>query len=380
MKTAKLLLGALICISLWASTAQGQSENRRGVKPVYIPGVVAAEGTNNSANNKQPISKVKTTRSTTKPATSKSNVLPASNASPAPIQAVPGLSYSGCNGDTGCGSGCGSGCGCDDQVGRSFFGRVGARSPIRVNFTTDEPECECGAESDCCCQCDGRTGLRRFLPTIRVRTNACNKYISVFGGYVDLEDFDGDGGGGMSRLISFNDGWSIGFARGRRFPGGLRLESETTLRHNTVDEYSQGNFVGMDFVPTATFDSIDSLYSVSSLTNLLQDFRGFGPRTVPYVGFGLGSIFVDGDIVTPGLGRTDYIDDGAFAYQFIVGVTRKINCRMEAYTEFRHFGTSGLDVETDTNMAGPDLDGEFDYQSNNVVFGLRYTIPNSRGK
>lgn len=401
MKTAKLLMGAVLCTSLIATAALGQSQSqtRRGVSPVYIPGIDVPETRAEQPRRFTPAQPAKATRSepsaTRLP--SKSIVSSATNSSSSSSDSSVGaIDYfnQGCD----CGSGgcdCGSGgcdcggsyeVGCDscssggclnrrDRVGRSFFSRLRARSPIKVNFVSADEGCGC---DDCCgggqC-CNRRRGLARFIPTVRIRTNACNRYRAVFGGWVDLEDYDGENGAGLNRLVDFNDGWAIGFTRGRRFPCGIRLESETTFRHNTVGEYSVGNFVGMDFVPVATFAAQDDIYSISNMNNLLKDFRGFG-KFIPYVGVGVGTIYVDGDIMVPALGRTDYIQDGAFAYQFIAGLSRVISSRTEAYAEFRHLGTSGVDIETDM---GPVIDDEFDYQNNNLFFGLRFTIPNSAG-
>lgn len=219
-----------------------------------------------------------------------------------------------------------------------------------------------------------------MLPRINVTSNACNKYVSFFAGYSDLEDFDSDQFGGGTGLISFNDGWTIGFTRGRRFPNNWRLESEFRAQHNTADTFQLGDFVGMDFVPTAEFDATDSVYSLTSMRNLIHDFDYFCSRTVPYLGVGVGGLYANGDVVVPALGEAYGINDWAFAYQLIAGLSRKINCCTEAYAEYRYFGTNGLEVQNDTSTATAAFFDEFDYQSNNVVFGVRITIPNSQGK
>ena len=172
----------------------------------------------------------------------------------------------------------------------------------------------------------------------------------------------------MTRLIEFNGGWQLGIKRGRIFSNGIRMENELTFRHNTNDTYSLGNFVGQMFVPTMTVDATDSVYQLNSMTNVLYDFQNYG-RTTPYVGIGMGGVYADGDIVTA-LPTNDFIDDWAWAYQLIVGASRQINSNASAFAEFKYFGTSGVEVE---NAGG--VVGEFDLQSNNLIFGIRVNRP-----
>jgi opacity protein-like surface antigen len=395
MKTVRHISIAILVVAMMASTASSQ-ETSVGMSPVYIPAT--------QSNTKNSIKSVETFQPAS--AVRKSSIAGVND--PSPIS--PANSYSGdncsCNsggnnriGGCGCGGGCDGGCGggcqcqsgggCDggcqcgghcgcggcqgnDRVGRSFFGQLADLSPIRFSVNGGDGGCGNGCQpGECNCNCRYLDGLSRILPvSVRICSNHCSRYISVFAGYYDLEDFDGVAGG-TTLLTEFNDGWQAGFAMGRRFPGNLRLESEFSIRHHTNDTVSTGMFVGPVFVPAAVFDAVDSIYSVHSMRNLLYDFNGLGGKTIPYVGAGAGGMFVDGDIVTPGLGRVDFIDDTAFAYQLIAGVTRRFNCCSEAYAEFRYFGTSGVDVETAVGM--PFADPEFDFQSNQVIFGFRMT-------
>ena len=175
----------------------------------------------------------------------------------------------------------------------------------------------------------------------------------------------------MTRLVDFNDGWQLGIKRGRTFANGIRMESELTYRHTTNDTYSLGNFVGPNFVPTATFDAIDSVYQLSSMTNVLYDFRN-SSGTTPYIGVGLGGVYADGDIITPAVGVNNFIEDYAFAYQLIAGASRRISGNAVGYVEYKYFGSSGVDVEQ-VGVAG--AVGDFDLQSNNVIFGIRWNRP-----
>ena len=393
MNTKKQFLIGIMLVGL-ATTVVAQESK---ISPVYIPGTkLDAKKTIKTSTSK---STTGITKSSTSPSyfgttgSSISNRLPVVPAKSATSQCT------GCDcGSSGCDSGgcdsggigcnCGQGgydgvgknyldCGCDSgscgcgggrsRVGSSFFGAVRNLIPIKVSFNRQgEGGCEGTNPGNC------QTFGGRLLPfTARLCSNHCARYISLFGGYVDLEDYDGvlppD-----TRLIDFNGGWQLGLKRGRIFDNGIRLESEFTFRHNTNDSYSLGNFVGMDFVPTMTVDATDSIFQISNLTNVLFDLQNFSTdRTTPYVGFGLGGVYADGDIVTA-LPTNDSIDDYAFAYQLIVGLNRRINDTVSGFAEFRHFGSSGVDVE---NAAGM-MVGEFDLQSNNLIFGLQFIRPN----
>ena len=259
----------------------------------------------------------------------------------------------GCDCDCNCGGG--------DRVGQSFFGRLRSLSPIKVNV--NRGIADSGNDDSLCPSCS-RSG-RPF--SVRLNSNHCATYTAIFGGYVDLEDYDYPAGGG-SNLADFNDGWQIGFKRGLIFQNGIRLESEFSFRHNTNDSVSVGSFVGQEFVPTGQADATNSLYQISNLTNILYDFQGFG-RTTPYIGVGAGGVYADGDIQAPGVPVDASIADYTFAYQLIAGVSRRISPRLTGFAEYKYFGTSG--VEVGDSLTGADL-VDFDLQSNNVIFGLRW--------
>ena len=394
MKTAIQFQIASICLTLVLTTISfGQSD--RGVSPVYIPD---DSGNSKTAKAVEKIKSISFSKSEIKTAEAVSDsdsgvVALASAASPC----------DGCDsgGDCGCSGACDSGCGCDsggcssgccdancgcggcDRIGRSFFGRVRNRLPISFSVNRGGGSNGCGCDDSGCnasgCKggCNGCRGnqslLSRLLPvSINIESNHCCKYVSIFGGYVDLEDYRGDAGGGMDRLIDFNGGWQMGIKRGRIFANGIRIENELTYRHNTAGTYYTGNFVGpMNFVPTSSVDATDSISGYSSMNNVLYDFKRQGRRTTPYVGFGVGGSYVQGEILTPG--RVDYIDDTALSYQLILGASRQINKKTFAFAEYKYFGTSGVEFENNVGM--PATPGDFGYQSNNLIFGLRFIRP-----
>ena len=370
MKTVnQILVGALfVCI---ASTATAQDKR---VSPVYIPG--ARLDFNQTVKN---VEAAKSTRvanannSIHSKSLGTSSIIGTSTRPAKPIMPSTSIvGQSGCDSGCGCESGgCSTGCGCD-RVGRSFFGRVRDLIPIKVNFNRGDISgcCDEGCSPGNCEILGGR--FAQFLPVqVRMCSNHNCKYVSVFGGYVDLEDYDGVAA--ATRLIQFNGGWQLGLKRGRIFDNGLRLESEFSYRHNTADDYSLGNFVGPDFVAMSTVDATGSVYQISTMTNVLKDLNALSVNgTTPYVGFGLGGVYADGDIETA-LPTADNISDYAFAYQLIVGLSRQISSNVNAFAEYKYFGSSGVEVE---NSGMAMAVGEFDLQSNNVIFGLQFIRPN----
>ena len=288
---------------------------------------------------------------------------------------------------SGCGCGCESHGGCNElgfvgdsnggpcqgncRVGRSFFRRGGCDSGCnsgsgRIRFSVNRGPQVC----DQCGQ-DNRTFLQRVLPiSISMRSNHESRYTGFFGGYHDMQDIRA-----VDRLLDFDESFILGITRGRRFCGNIRLESEFAIRNAPAANYFEGAFMGEDFIPTATYDATDGFFALSSMRNVLYDFNGLGTRLKPYVGLGLGGVAVTGDFINDTIGRADWINDTAFAYQFIIGATRKLNNRSEAYAEFRHFGTSGLELENDAG----DPTTDFAFQNNTVVFGLRINRPRCCG-
>ena len=277
MRTTNVILTlALLLIALTTSASAQKSM----VSPVYIPGTdlevsksvktlnqsikkASAKKVINSGTKGVSSSPASFTKNTTQPAKFGPNKITnslGSNHNMVGCDCGTGCSCDGVGGGCGCDGGCDCGvasCGCD-QVGNSFFGRLRNNFPIKFSVNRGNAGgCGCSEGAGCCCDsgscgdCSGGgSWLSRILPvSFKINSNHCSRYFSVFGGYVDLEDYDGDAPGtGLTRLIEFNDAWQIGIKRGRTFANGVRMESEISFRHATNDTYSLGNFVGPNSV------------------------------------------------------------------------------------------------------------------------------------
>ena len=213
----------------------------------------------------------------------------------------------------------------------------------------------CGVEDGCCAGGRRRGRWLGLIPKIDIGLSRCGcelpSYRSVFGGWVGLNDDPG------AWPLNFNDGWVIGTARGFYLNDCVRFEIEGAYRNNTAD--SVNGQVGIDGGLTGR------LNHYSSMVNLLRDFGGRGGYKV-YGGGGIGVARQDGDFSYAG---TNYeIDDWAFAYQAIAGVSAQASQNTDLFVEYRYYGNT----QTDLERVGFGPVDTFVYDSNNVVFGVRF--------
>ena len=61
-----------------------------------------------------------------------------------------------------------------------------------------------------------------------------------------------------------------------------------------------------------------------------------------------------------------------FAYQLMAGVGWDISDKTELFAEYRYFATDSVGVTTSAATGG--IDTELDYESNNVVIGVRFNF------
>lgn len=169
-------------------------------------------------------------------------------------------------------------------------------------------------------------------------SGGCGSYISLFGGWNELDDLSDD-----DFRIEFNDGIALGGAIGRRLGTSFRGELETSFRTNTSDFASDG---------TTTADVSGHLYTYAGMANLYYDIHQFKIFSLtPYVGAGLGLAVIDGDFNVGGTSID--LNTEEFAYQFIVGTTKQLRTGVALFSEYRHFNVdSNPDLEMDTFTYG----------------------------
>lgn len=218
-----------------------------------------------------------------------------------------------------------------------------------------EPDCgqSCGCDSGCC---------DAWTPS---------HYFSLFGGYVDIDNFERKLDDGNTTEIDgakLHDDFVFGGSIGRQAHPHGRVEFEFTLRDNDVaswfeQEFDNSGVLTSNFSTAATGD----LTSYSGMFNVVFDLydRRVGCPGL-YLGGGIGGIYVDSDFAT----ATDSyaVADSSFAYQFIGGVNYAASQRVDLYAEYRYLGADYLNVDNLTT--GQSL-GDFTIDTNNVFVGVR---------
>lgn len=185
-----------------------------------------------------------------------------------------------------------------------------------------------------------------------MNTAGC-RYGKVFGGWNEAYDINVPQTGAD---FSFRSGYAAGAGVGRYLTCNLRHELEFAYRNNSANERSIG---GAQNTPLAGNINV---FSVGNI--LLYDLNrlcvgGF----TPYVGGGIGGVYVDADF-TDGA-NTYAISDKAFSYQGVLGVQKQMRSRMTGYAEYRFLGTTNLDFET------PVATYDVTYESHGVFAGIR---------
>ena len=152
---------------------------------------------------------------------------------------------------------------------------------------------------------------------------------------------------GPSLAFDFNDGFLLGMASGRYFCQNARIEIEGSWRNNTA-------------MPPAAWGR------VNNLATMLNVYRDFGNGNIkPYIGGGIGIALVKGEW---SFGTAIYdVDDYAFAFQGIAGVSVEQSNNRDLFVEYRFYGNTPVDVTVNGNPAG-----EFTYLSHAMVFGIRF--------
>ena len=158
----------------------------------------------------------------------------------------------------------------------------------------------------------------------------------------------------------FHDGFAIGGAYGRRFNDAIRGELEFSFRNFDADDWNAGGVI-------QNWDGDLNAYLL--MANLYRDCLNCQIRGItPYVGGGLGLAIIDGDFNT--VANNFEIEDEAFAYQGMAGLTKRISQRADGFVEYRYVGTT--DVTLNRTTAPPNLEfGQFDGSIHNVLFGIR---------
>ena len=194
-------------------------------------------------------------------------------------------------------------------------------------------------------------------------------YVSLFGGWSSLSDLEIVNDAGRINLDS-QDGLGLGFAFGQIQGKNLRSELEFSYRNQDLDDLFLSDFgTGRE-----TIDGVGDIESYAGMLNLYWEFVDLcDGRLSPYIGAGVGAVNVSADMrLDGGLDAFNDGEDSSFAYQYIVGVNYKVRTYSDFFVEYRHFAADSLRFDTSLPAGSLlDGDGELNYQTNNIFFGMR---------
>jgi len=198
-------------------------------------------------------------------------------------------------------------------------------------------------------------------------------YLSIFGGATIFEDTNlnlglaapGDPVTDIDAILDTDDGWAIGGAVGRNFSQRLRGEFEFTYRNAAFN--SAG--IVLNGAPQGATPVDGQINQYATMTNFLFDLNPCGTWNM-YGGGGTGAVFNDLDVNEPNNLADVRLQSSAWAYQGIVGVSRKLRSSSTLFLEYRYFGTAKLEIDAATVIGSASAD--VDIASNNVFIGLRF--------
>ena len=210
---------------------------------------------------------------------------------------------------------------------------------------------------------------RRGPNSILTPTGVPLYYFSLFGGWSDLSDLEIANEQGTINLDGRN-GVGLGAAFGQIQGRNLRSELELSYRSHDIEDLLLRDFTG----GAESIEGVGDIESFAGMINVYWEFVDLlGGRVAPYIGAGIGAVNVTADMRLNG--GTDAFRDGedsSFAYQYIVGLNYKLREYSDLFIEYRHFAADSL--RFDASLPAGSLlngDGELNYQSNNIFFGMR---------
>lgn len=204
-------------------------------------------------------------------------------------------------------------------------------------------------------------------------------YLAAFGGLNSAEDIGGGSpaAGLTSATYNLDNGSNFGIALGQYQGKNLRTEFEYTFRHNNIESISLTENTGAGLSLTA-FNLSGDVKSHSGMTNVLWQFSNRNGGWInPYIGAGVGFVFMDVNATRAGQNVLANGNDGnsSFAYQLFAGINTQLSSEMDVFVEYRYFAANELRLDTNlanVNGAAGFLPGDFNFDSHNINFGVRY--------
>lgn len=204
-------------------------------------------------------------------------------------------------------------------------------------------------------------------------------YLAAFGGLSDSDQLDGGvpGIGLTSASFNLDNGTNFGLAFGQYQGKNLRTEFEYAFRQNDVDSIGLTTNTGGGLNLTS-FGLAGDIKAHSGMANVVWQFSNPSGRFIrPYVGAGLGFVFMDVNATRTGQNILLAGQDGnsSFAYQWFAGVNAQLSNEMDVFVEYRSFYADDLRLQTNlanVNGGAGILSSSFNYDTSNVNIGIRF--------
>lgn len=155
---------------------------------------------------------------------------------------------------------------------------------------------------------------------------------------------------------SYDIGYVMNLAIGTTYSKNIRAELEIPYRFNDINKYSM---IGLS---PEQFDREISFLAL--MANVYYDFDS-GSVLKPFVGVGLGYGLMQIE------GGSDHHDEGAFAYQLMLGCGYALSKKLTIDLQYRIFATENPEFTTHEPNVGK-ITIESEYMIHNLMLGLRY--------
>lgn len=179
-------------------------------------------------------------------------------------------------------------------------------------------------------------------------------------------------------IYEFDLGVAAGVGIGIYHGPNWRADLELAFRSNSLDSIDFLRTIGSPTQETFLLDG--HLKSYAGMSNFYWDFPQFPMRSIkPYIGFGVGFVFLDPDVHLVGRRILDprYDRDSSFAYQWMAGLNAQLNEQFDLFCEYRFFAADSFHLNADIQSISGRLGdpsslwGDLDYRTQNIILGLR---------
>lgn len=205
-------------------------------------------------------------------------------------------------------------------------------------------------------------------------------YLGLRGSYVQTDGGSTQGSVFFDYDEEYADGFAVGVFMGWVLDENFRLEIEGTYRSADLDNVTIVRDDSFDPLVTIAGDVIDvggDAQAGAVMSNVYYDLNFFDGAILPWIGAGVGGVFVDysidATIVDPNSPPDPYVlfdakdDTWVFGYQFMAGITFPIGEGTSMSVSYRYFQTQdfvyidafGEEFETDLTQQSVDVALQF---------------------